>query len=231
MKLSVIIPVYNNFNQLSKCFASLSKQTVFGIYQDQVEVIIIDDGSSEEFKQNKLNTQLDIKHFKIEHSGAAVARNTGFDKSAGEYIFFCDADVIFLKKNALEKMIKILEGNLDAVYVYSGFKYGSKKMPSFVFDGEKLRHNNYISTMSLIRRDKFPGFDESLKRFQDWDLWLTLLEKGETGVWIPEILWQAKTRGTMSSWLPTVFYRLFKNSKKVKEFNNARQIIIDKHHF
>jgi hypothetical protein len=49
------------------------------------------------------------------------------------------------------------------------------------FDADSLCRGNYISTMSLIRTEKFPGFDESLKRFQDWDLWLTMLKEGDTG--------------------------------------------------
>lgn len=50
------------------------------------------------------------------------------------------------------------------------------------FSAAALGRGNYISTMSLIRTEKFPGFDETLPRFQDWDLWLTMLRKGNTGV-------------------------------------------------
>lgn len=37
--------------------------------------------------------------------------------------------------------------------------------------------------MSVIRRSGFPGFDESLRRLQDYDLWLTMLGRGQRGVY------------------------------------------------
>lgn len=233
MKLSIIIPVYNNFKNLSRCLKNLSKQTVFDIYKDKIEVIVIDDGSQPPLSSQTCfgipDLKAAIKKYQIEHLGAARARNVGFNKSSGEYIFCCDADVVFLKKHALEKMMQTLEANPDKAYCYSGFKYGWKKIPSFTFDAEKLKENNYISTMSLIRRGKFPGFDENLKRFQDWDLWLTILKQGEIGVYIPEILWQAQVGGSMSRWLPKSFYKIFRNSRKVQEFEAAKKIVKNKH--
>jgi len=268
MFLSIIIPVYNNFKNLSRCLKSLEKQTVFELWPGQVEVIVVDDGSKESANtllfchphesedpkvpqdsrwslpstligggnDNKSGAVMTIKKYRIAHSGASAARNFGFLKSSGQYVFFCDSDVIFLKSNALEKMIKMLEENPDKTYSYSSFKYGLKTFKCGEFDAEKLKQNNYISTMSMIRRsalmkitnEKNQPFDESLKRFQDWDLWLTLLEKGENGVWLSEILWQAKIGGSMSKWLPKIFYKL-PFLKKVKDFEKAKEIIKVKH--
>jgi hypothetical protein len=87
----------------------------------------------------------------------------------------------------------------------------------------------YIHTTSLIRRDHFVGFDPSLKRFQDWDLWLTMMEKGDHGYYLPEILFTVSAGGTMSHWLPKFAYRL-PWLKKVKQYLAAEQIIKAKHH-
>lgn len=62
------------------------------------------------------------------------------------------------------------------------------------FDSDSLRRSNYISTMSLIRTEKFPGFDESLQRFQDWDLWLTMLHNGDTGEFTGECCFKTESR-------------------------------------
>ncbi|MCG2686821.1 glycosyltransferase family 2 protein, partial [Candidatus Parcubacteria bacterium] len=192
MKLSIIIPVYNNFKNLSRCLKSLEKQTVF----NDAEIIIVDDGSDINSGSHRpdfaslIRTRDDIHTHRIEHKGAPTARNFGYSKSSGDYIFFCDADVIFLKNNALEIMIKKLEQNLDKAYCYCNYLYGWKSMPSFDFSAEKLKNNNYISTMSIIHRDalekikKNGPWDETLKRFQDWDLWLTMLEYNLTGIWV-----------------------------------------------
>lgn len=236
MFLSIIIPTYNNQNILSRCLLSLQKQTVFELYKNEVEVIVVDDGSDTRIKHGCENRLPVIKNYWIKHAGASAARNFGFSKSSGQYIFFCDSDVIFLKPDALEKMLMTLENNLNKAYCYSSFKYGLKTFKLFAFDQEKLKKNNYISTMSLIKRsalDKLwaPNlpFDESLKRFQDWDLWLALLKIGETGIFLEEILWQAQVGGTMSKWFPKIFYKIFKNTNKVQDYQKAKEIIIKKH--
>ncbi|MDD5290315.1 MAG: glycosyltransferase family A protein [Patescibacteria group bacterium] len=234
MKLSIIIPFYRNFKNLSNCLASLTKQTVFDLWGREVEVIVVDDGSggNENVFQSSI---INIQYFKTVHSGAPAARNFGFQKSSGEYVFFCDADVVFLKTDALEKMIKILEENPNKAFCYSSFKFGWKKFPGVKFDAEKLKQNNYISTMSLVRRawlekistDK--PWDESLKKFQDWDLWLSIVENGGEGILISDYLWQAHSHGTMSAWLPSIFYKIFRSSNKVKKYEEEKTIVMKKH--
>ena len=219
--ISVIIPVYNTPKELEKCLASLARQT----FRD-FEVIVVDDESEVEIKMPEI--ELDIKLFRITHGGAPKARNYGFEKSKGELVLFCDADME-LDKECLSKMDQKLKDNLSASYVYSDFKYGFKKFRFWDFDADKLRQRNYVNTCSLLRREDFIGFEESLKRFQDWDLWLSLLEKGKVGVHIPEILFKANVRrGKMSFWLPSFMYR-FKGLKRVKEHDRLKEIIIKKH--
>ena len=62
------------------------------------------------------------------------------------------------------------------------------------YNAELLKRANFASTMSLIRVKDFPGFDESLKRFQDWDVWLTLAEQGKYGVHCGEIIFDTEVR-------------------------------------
>lgn len=123
--------------------------------------------------------------------GACKKRNDGFKKSTQPYILFADDDILF-PKSFLEKLLDALNKNKNIGYAYTGYKgivlththpigknYDIRTIP---FNGESLKRANYISTMSLIRREVFPMFDENLKRFHDWDLWLTLLNKGIEGV-------------------------------------------------
>jgi len=124
--------------------------------------------------------------------GAPKKRNDGFDKSTQPFVFFCDDDIL-LPKDYLEKLFRLLEKNPSKAYSYTGYHgivlhpeshpmRGNFQIPSVPFSGQRLKQGNFISTMSLIRREKFPRFDESLKRLQDWDLWLTMLKNGDEGV-------------------------------------------------
>jgi glycosyltransferase involved in cell wall biosynthesis len=119
--------------------------------------------------------------------GANFARNHGFTHSRGEFLFICDDD-IRLNHNFLERMVQALKANPDKAYAYCGFEMDGKVFGMEHFNSEKLRKNNYISGISLIRRICFPGFDPSIKRLQDWDLWLTMLENGFEGVLVPSVL-------------------------------------------
>jgi len=59
--------------------------------------------------------------------------------------------------------------------------HGNFEIPNIEFNAEALKRGNYISTMSLVRRDVFPMFDEKLLRLQDWDLWLRIVKEGNIG--------------------------------------------------
>ena len=126
--------------------------------------------------------------------GAPEKRNAGFDKSTQEYVFFCDDDIL-LPADHLEKLLKALSipSQTPIGYSYSGYHgivmhpathpmRGNFQISTRDFNPTALKQGNYISTMSLIRRNYFPRFDESLKRLQDWDIWLTMLKNGLHGV-------------------------------------------------
>ena len=227
--ISVIIPVYNRIELLNKALASIFAQT----YKD-IEVIVVDDGSSEKLQiQNyKFQNNVQVRLFKQENMGAPVARNRGLAEAKGEYVIFWDADTIGRPK-MLEKMLFALEQNPKASYAYSRYYFGWKKMKSHTFDPILLQKINYIDQTSLVRRTDLPaeGCDASLKRFQDWDLWLTMLENKKTGVLAPEVLYKKIVRGRkgISSWLPGFVFKLPWKIKKVKEYEKAREIILKKH--
>jgi glycosyltransferase involved in cell wall biosynthesis len=225
--ISVIIPLYNKKKTIKKTIESILSQS----YKD-LEIIIVDDGSIDggaDAAQNcTLPDPVPLKIIKISHSGAPTARNYGAHLAQGEYLFFCDADII-LKKDALQKLLAALTENKNAAYAYCSFQLGWKKMPSRPFDAEALKKQNYISTMSLIRRNDFPGFDESLKKFQDWDLWLAMLAQGKRGVFIPQVLFTALPgKIGISKWLPRIFYKM-PWLKEVKKYNEAKEKIVKKH--
>ena len=134
--------------------------------------------------------------------GACRKRNLGFSKVDTPYVFFCDDDVV-LAGDCLTKLLAALEQTDGNV----GYAYGDYRGicvppathplgPVFVhraqaFDGRELLKRNYISTMTLVRSEVFCGFDEKVPRLQDWDLWLTLLQKGVEGLYVPGVIFHA----------------------------------------
>jgi glycosyltransferase involved in cell wall biosynthesis len=229
--ISIIIPVYNGAKTIINTVKSIEAQT----YRD-FEVIIVNDGSRDNtrsvFERFLESFKVGNNYYFInqENKGAPAARNRGLKESRGSYILFCDCDAI-LKSDALEKMLQALESRPEIAYVYSSFYWGNKLFKLWPFDADRLKKMPYIHTMSLIRREFFPegGWDESIKKLQDWDLWLTMLENGHGGFFIDEALFKIKPGGTISSWLPAFAYKAFPFLPAVKKYKKAMKIIKDKH--
>lgn len=230
--ISIIIPIYNQAAKIGLTLESLSRQT----FKD-IEIIIVNDGSTdgaqaavENFLALHPDLQIPVNFFNQENKGAPAARNNGFKKSTGEYVLFCDADAI-LTDIALELMKKTLDENLTASYAYPSFMWGKKLFKVGAFDMAKLKASPMIHTMALVRRDDLPigGWDESIKKLQDWDLWLTMLEAGKTGVWIDQVLFTIAPGGHISNWVPSFAYKLFPWLSAVKKYKTALAIVKKKH--
>lgn len=102
--ISLVMPVYNVENFLSKALTSVENQT----FKD-FEMIIVDDGSSDKSYEIAEEFRIKNPNFKLikqENSGPAAARNTGVMHCKGEYIAFMDSDD-YLEKNFLEELYKL----------------------------------------------------------------------------------------------------------------------------
>ncbi len=97
-KLSIIIPIYNAENYIENTLASIFSEDL-----DYVEVILIDDGSTDNsisiVKKNysRYIEESKIRIFCQENKGVSEARNCGLDRANGEYVTFVDADDIVLR--------------------------------------------------------------------------------------------------------------------------------------
>jgi glycosyltransferase involved in cell wall biosynthesis len=231
MSTSVIIPTYNHASTLASCLDLVFAQTLL-----PTEVIVVNDGSTDNTDE-VIKPFLDrVQYIKQENKGGNAARNTGFERSTGEYVIFLDADAI-MEADMLKKLLGALQSEPNAAYAYSKFVFEGKKFPSQTFDANKLKQMNYIHTSALICRKAFPGFDPAIKKFQDWDLWLTMLEAGSFGIFVDEYLssiQKASGRTGISSWLPSFVYKipwpiLNWTPKTIARYREAEVIIRDKH--
>lgn len=110
MKVSVVVPVYNEEKFIGRCLGSLIGQTV-----EADEIIIVDNNSID--KSSEIAKRFRVKIVKEKKQGMIPARNKGFDEAKYNIIARCDADVIVphdwierIKKNFSKKSIDALSG-------------------------------------------------------------------------------------------------------------------------
>lgn len=196
--VSVIIPTYRRCDTLGRAIDSVLQQT----YRN-VEVIVVDDNNeSDTYRaatQQFMNKYANVKNLKyIRHkknSNGSVARNTGMKYALGEYICFLDDDDEF-NLDKIEKQVNHIK-NLDSKYgaVYCGFNIvrGNKiisstkptKQGNLFRDLMAMEWGTGSGSNVMFRKsvlEELEGFDEILKRHQDWDVLLRMFRKYEIAV-------------------------------------------------
>ena len=175
--ISFVIPVYKKSPETFR----ETLRSLFDMSYKQIEVICVFDGPDEALQQ--VTNDFEVRSFVIPHGGAPKARNFGYTKTTGRYVSFWDADCA-AKPEMARIWAETFKENPGASFVYSGYEFRNEMgaVESQMFDPYLLTCGNYIATMFPMKREVFPGFDESLQAGQDWDLWLTLVDQGHVGV-------------------------------------------------
>ena len=97
ISFSIVIPTYNRKPILAKCLLALEKQEFSSEIITDYEVIVVDDGSSDETLSWLEENQANLPHVKVfcqEHQGPAAARNLGVNQAQGDTIIFIDSDLV-----------------------------------------------------------------------------------------------------------------------------------------
>lgn len=180
--LSFIVPVYEpELIVFEKCVKSLVDQSL-----KEWEAVFVLDGPCQAARQiiNRLMKKCpnNFKIVEIEHSGVQRARNEGFKHIKGDFIVHWDSDCS-IEIDTAKTWMDQFEKHPDIGFIYSGYKFFNEMgaIPSEKFDPFTLRIRNYVSTCFPLRKEFYPGWNESLKSLQDWDYWLSAVEKGAKG--------------------------------------------------
>jgi glycosyltransferase involved in cell wall biosynthesis len=201
--VSVIVPCYNLGAYLEEAVDSVHAQT----YQD-FEIIIVNDGSTDP-DTNRLLTgyrKAKTRVIQSDNRGLSAARNLGIEHSMGRYLCALDADDK-LAPTFLEKTIKRLEEDAATVFVSCWLQnFGAEDWvwKQHHCDLQTLLFECTVATPSLVRKAavlEVGGFDSHMpaQGYEDWDLWVSLVERGYQGVIIPEVLFYYRRRpGSMS---------------------------------
>ncbi len=110
MRVSVVIPAYNEKSSIGDCLGSILKQS-----HKDLEIIIVDDGSSDKTKEIVKN--FPVKLLEQKHLGPGLARNLGAKEAKGDILVFVDADMVFDEKFIERLVAPILKG--EAIGTFS----------------------------------------------------------------------------------------------------------------
>lgn len=182
--ISVIIPTYNRSSLLMQTLESVFRQSFRNI-----EVIVIDDGSSDD-TVDVINNNYEnrVRLLSLPHSGLpAVARNAGIESAKGELIAFCDSDDIWME-NKIEIQLQGLADKKCNFSCSNALELGSSELYLHETDfrytnlNEELVWNNFVINSSvLLHRDLFGSnrfsINEFFRGYEDYLFWLTLAPK------------------------------------------------------
>jgi glycosyltransferase involved in cell wall biosynthesis len=203
--VSIIIPIYNYGVQFEKAL-----QSVFNSTYKNIEIVIVDDGSTNTYVKLKLDSIKDHPNVKIihqENQGPSSARNNGIKNSNGDLILPLDADDM-VQPDYIQLCVNILKNNKNISPVYCdthhiGQTQGIEVRPEWSL--ERLNKGPFIVNCSMFHReafDKCDGYDVELKGWEDYDLWLRMGINGYLGKRIPKplfIYFHHEIDGTVSS--------------------------------
>lgn len=184
--VSIIIPSYNRQETIIRAVESVLHQTY-----PKIEVIVVDDCSSDNtvfiLKEKYQNDNRVIIERLPENKGACFARNRGIELSKGEYIAFLDSDDEFYS-DKIDKQVNAIRDTQSDLCASDYVRIDQRGIKSKIVVKkcssqelyDELLFCNFITTGTLIgKRCCFVKmrFDESLPRYQDWDLVLKLCLK------------------------------------------------------
>jgi glycosyltransferase involved in cell wall biosynthesis len=199
--VSVIIPCYNHGKYIDEAVDSVLEQTY-----DNIEIIIVNDGSTDELTNELLSnyTKDKTRVITIHNSGPSKARNIAISQANGEYILPLDADDV-IDPTYIKKSVNILDDNDDIGVVYCEAAYigvieGKWELPPF--SERKILGNNMVFNCALYRKYLWSivgGYNSNMKNgYEDWDFWLSLVERKVNFFRIPEILFYYRQHNILS---------------------------------
>jgi glycosyltransferase involved in cell wall biosynthesis len=216
MKVSVIVPTYNNQATIRSCLDSLSNQQFKGEY----EVIVVDDASTDDTVS--IVSSYPVELLTQKHMGPASARNLGAKNASGEFLLFTDADCS-PESDWIERMCAPFEDE-SVVGVQGAYKSRQKSIVARFVQYEieeryeimsKVGQIDFIGSYSAAyRKDIFlaeGGFDEAfpIASGEDTDLSYRLSSKGRKMVFAPDAMVYHEHPASIVQYLKMKFYRAY----------------------
>ena len=204
--ISVIIPNYNYGRFIGEAIQSVLAQTY-----PPLEIIVVDDGSTDDSVKIVESFGEKVKLIKQKNGGVGKARNTGAKNSTGNFIAFLDADDIWLPTK-IERQIQMFQADSEIGLVTAATREFNSDGDILIehLDGKggwcaedlllfSQRVVNGPGSTSLIRREvieQVGGFDENKEMHpsEDWEFCYRVAQKFKLG-FLPEVLVEYRNHG------------------------------------
>lgn len=199
---SIVIPCFNQGSFLAECLGSLHAQT-----SPAWHAIVVDDASTDgatpQLCDSHAGPRVTVLHLAHNH-GRALARNAGIALARTEAVLSLDADDTLDPKH-LQTTVPLLLAEADVGIVYTDYqRFGGRtdRLRGQPFDPARLYRQQFIWAGSLFRRSAWAatrGYCDAFRDGnEDYDFWLTLVEAGWRGVYVPEPLYRYRSHA--ASW-------------------------------
>ena len=219
VKVSVIVPVYNQGEFLAEALDSVLQQTY-----PKWECVIVNDGSTDnsgEVAKGYVNKDDRFKYLYQDNSGVAAARNNGIRHSDAFFILPLDGDDV-LCPSYLEKAVNRFLLHPETTLVYGkteflGDRSGGWNLPEYSWDS--FIWSNCIVNCAMYKRSDFEktkGYQDNIL-LEDWDFWLTLLNPESVVYRYDDVLFKYRVRKSS------------RNSLAEKDYENAAVQIYQNH--
>lgn len=211
--VTTIIPTYNRAHLVSEAVESVLNQSY-----KHVEIVVVDDGSTDETQTVLAKYRDRIRIIRQENAGPAAARNRGIAGSQGELIAFLDSDDLWLP-NKLERQVELLQkagSSVPCCVCNIRMRWPEKEGHSFEIaalhphttQGIWVNADEVLATRFLlfnqgvvIRRevlDRVGGYDEDLWLLEDHELALRLSLEGPWAfLQEPLVIWRETATGSL----------------------------------
>jgi glycosyltransferase involved in cell wall biosynthesis len=187
--ISVVIPTFNRRNLLKRAIHSVIKQTI-----EPREIIVIDNGSTDQTYQMVSSLFPDINYFTEKKRGVSAARNKGIIESKSKWIAFLDSDDTWEPKK-LEKQLEfsLLNQNKYRLIHTDEIWYRNNKFLNQLNKHKKSGGDIFKKSLKLccispssafVNKQVFHDyglFDENLEVCEDYDMWIRITSKEEVG--------------------------------------------------
>lgn len=195
--ISALIPTYNRAVYLAGALESVLGQT-----RPPDEVIVVDDGSTDETPSVVRRFGEAVRYLRQENAGPSVARNLGMGSARGDYVALLDSDDEWLP-TFLEALEAALLSRPGAALYYAGGSYIDSvggdlpEQPDLVEHPQELLYRrllrgNYVMPSGVLLKRlaalDVGLFDPAIRGLEDWDLWLRLARAGHHFVGVRERL-------------------------------------------